>query len=125
MPALPEFDELLRLAEKDPDRLEALRAEMCEQLILDAPVELRRRLRGLQFRIDMERRRSSTPMAACIKISEMMHESFGRLRDALNEAQSIQAGTLTSVSKDIDNNRTKHAEESQAQPADILQFPVR
>ena len=126
MPALPEFDELLRLAEKNPERLEALRAEMCEQLILDAPAEYRRRLRGLQFQIDMERQKASTPMAACIKISEMMHDSFGRLRDALNEAQGIQAGALSSVSDDIDKNRIKRAtQEPEIQPADILQFPVR
>ncbi|MBL4794320.1 MAG: DUF3135 domain-containing protein [Pseudomonadales bacterium] len=120
MTTLPEFDELVRLAKTDPEALESLRADMCEKLILEAPADIRRRLRGLQFKIDMERERTKTPMAACIKISEMMHDSFGRLRDALNEAQGAQAGTLTDVSKDI-NRQAEAAPEPRA--ADIIQFP--
>lgn len=83
---LPNFDKLKELAENDPTELERLRIELCEQLIHEAPEEYRRRLRGLQFRIDMERRKAKSPMAACITISGMMHDSFDKLRMALNEA---------------------------------------
>lgn len=90
---LPDFDVLQEMAEQDPEGLERLRIELCDQLIQSAPAKYRRRLRGLQFRVDMERRRAGNPMAACIAISAMMHDSFDQLRQALNEA----AGNTTSV----------------------------
>lgn len=86
MKDLPEFDVLREMAQNNPEQLEQLRVEMCDQLIQEAPAHVRRRLRGLQFQIDMERRRAKSSMAACIAISGMMHESFDRLRQVLNEA---------------------------------------
>lgn len=83
---LPSFDALRELSQKDPDALERLRIQLCDQIIQDAPPAYRRKLRGLQFRIDMERRRAKSPMAACIAISGMMHDTFDKLRQALNEA---------------------------------------
>lgn len=83
---LPNFDKLKDMAHNNPMKLERLRIEMVEKLIHEAPEQYRRRLRGLQFRIDMERRKAKSPMAACITISGMMHDSFDKLRMALNEA---------------------------------------
>ena len=83
---LPEFDKLREMAQRDPEALERLRVELCDRLIQEAPEKYRRKLRGLQFRVDMERRRAKSPMAACIAISGMMHDSFDRLRQTLNEA---------------------------------------
>lgn len=83
---LPSFDVLREMAQKDPDALERLCVQLCDQLIQDAPPAYRRKLRGLQFRVDMERRRAKSPMAACIAISGMMHDSFDKLRQALNDA---------------------------------------
>ncbi len=90
---LPEFDTLREMAQNDPEGLERLRVQLCDQLIQNAPEAYRRKLRGLQFRVDMERRRAKSPMAACIAISAMMHDSFDQLRQALNEA----AGNATTV----------------------------
>lgn len=90
---LPEFDKLKEMAQNDPEGLERLRMQLCNQLIQSAPEAYRRKLRGLQFRVDMERRRAKSPMAACIAISAMMHDSFDQLRQALNEA----AGSATTV----------------------------
>lgn len=112
---LPNFDELLKLAQENPEELEALRKRLCDNLIQNAPQKYRRRLRGLQFQIDMERQKAKTPMAACLKISAMMHESFRSLRDALNEAQGIQAGNLTAI------NRSKPANPPVAK---VLEFPA-
>lgn len=92
---LPEFDQLREMAQTDPEGLERLRMQLCDQLIQSAPEAYRRKLRGLQFRVDMERRRAKTPMAACIAISGMMHDSFDRLRQVLNEAASSASATGT------------------------------
>ena len=107
---LPEFDKLREMAKQNPEQLEKLRAELCDQLIQEAPEEHRRRLRGLQFRIDMERQRAKSPMAACIAISGMMHDSFDRLRQVLNEAAGNVSPTL------------KSEQEAEAVPAKVLPF---
>ncbi|MDQ2695769.1 MAG: DUF3135 domain-containing protein [Pseudomonadota bacterium] len=82
--ALPPFDELAELARNRPDEFERLRRAACEAFINDAPEKARQRLRGLQFRIDMERRRCKTPLQACIRISAMMQDSLVDLGDTLN-----------------------------------------
>lgn len=83
---LPPFEQLVALGKQDPGALEQLRIELCEALIHDAPDTTRRKLRGLQFRIDMQRRKARSPMAACIAISGMMHDEFDQLRQALHDA---------------------------------------
>lgn len=82
-----DFDKLKHLAETDPESLEQLRESMINDLIESAPEEYRRRLRGLQFRIDMEREKADTPISSCVAISQMMHDSFDDLRTAIYEAQ--------------------------------------
>jgi hypothetical protein len=87
---LPEFDQLLELAQADPAGLEQLRVELCERVIKRAPEPCRRKLRGLQFRIDMQRRKARSHMAACITISGMMHDAFDQLRESLHEAAGLK-----------------------------------
>lgn len=113
--ALPDFDELVKLAEENPEELENLRQRLCDELIQSAPQEYRRRLRGIQFQIDMERQKAKSPMAACLKISEMMHDSFSQLRDALNEVQEIRSSN---------GNIRKQSSVKAVQPAaKVLSFP--
>lgn len=102
----PTTDELIKLAEQDPQALEDLRQREINALIDSAPADMQRRLRGLQFQIDAKRQLSKTPMAACIAISQMMFDSVYELNDALN---GTKEGTVKS-------------EAGQA-PADILSFP--
>ncbi|MEC8009219.1 MAG: DUF3135 domain-containing protein [Pseudomonadota bacterium] len=131
MKDLPEFDELMRLAKEDPEALERLRQEAIEDLISNAPEQHQRRLRGLQFQVDMERQRAKNPMDSCIKISRLMHDSFSKLRDTLNEAQQTHVAQL----KSILNQKAKRSQPEQASNeavetkkvanANIVQFPGR
>ncbi|MBL4608056.1 MAG: DUF3135 domain-containing protein, partial [Pseudomonadales bacterium] len=92
----------------DIQEFEALRTKLCDELINSAPTAKRRRLRGIQFQVDMERRRAATPLAACIRISEMMHSSFDELRYALNEASGAQSSVpihRTAKRADARNNQ--------------------
>lgn len=84
---LPSFDELMRLASQEPDTLEELRKDCVDKLITKAPEQYQRRLRGLQFQIDMERERASNPVSSCVRISQMMHEGLANLRDVINKAE--------------------------------------
>jgi len=71
-----DFDEWSRLAKADPSAFEARRLALIEEYLRQFPQPDQQRLRGLQFRIDMVRRRSRTPLSACLKISSMMWESL-------------------------------------------------
>ncbi len=86
---LPDVDALIRLAKDDPDGLERLRERLSNQLIENAPKEAQKRLYGLQFQINMERRRAHNPLHSCIKISEMMMESYQSLQEALAELAEL------------------------------------
>ncbi|TNC80424.1 MAG: DUF3135 domain-containing protein [Oleiphilus sp.] len=80
---LPGFDELVSLAKHHPEQFEALRIELCEQLIARAPIHSRRRLQGLQFQINMERQKSNSGIGTCIRLSQLMNESLLKLNAAL------------------------------------------
>ena len=116
---LPEFEELAALAQNNPEALEALRKEHSDALIDSAPDKFKRRLRGLQFQIDMEIRKAPNPMASCIRISQMMHESFGELRTALN---SLPGNTTQLYQHEIQD---KVVGEDITAPATVLSFPSR
>jgi Protein of unknown function (DUF3135) len=78
-----DFDEWQRLAREDPDEFERRRRTTIEALIDQAPPEHRERLRALQSRIDLERRRAKTPLEATLRLQSMMWERFGQLRETL------------------------------------------
>jgi hypothetical protein len=91
MSDFPNFDQLLKLAQEKPEELERFRQEQVELLINQAPAASQQRLRGLQFQIDAQRQiHNDSPMGACVKISQMMHESFAELRVWLNDLTGMQ-----------------------------------
>ncbi len=72
------------MARNDPQSLENLRRRLTNKVIQSASTdEQRRRLEGLQFRVDMERKRARSPLAATIKISEMMCHSLADLHRSM------------------------------------------
>ncbi len=83
-----DFDEWMLLHARDPQAFERRRREWVEQIIESAPVEHRRRLRGLMFQVDMERRRAANPMDSCMRISALMWDKFGDLKSHLNAMAS-------------------------------------
>lgn len=87
---LPSFERLREMAVNDPDALERLRQEYVKAAINTAPEEYRGRLEGLQFQIDGQRRLAKTPMAACINISKMMHESLHQLRGFIDGKETVE-----------------------------------
>ena len=93
---LPAFDVLVDMARNDPQGLEKLRRSLTDAVITAASNETtRRRLRGLQFRVDMERRRATTPLAATIRISEMMCQSLAALHRSMVAPETRQAAEPT------------------------------
>jgi len=67
------FDDWAELAARDPQGFEALRQQTIDAVIEKAQsTRQRRRLQGLQWRIDMVRRQAKTPLAACVHMYGMM-----------------------------------------------------
>jgi len=83
---LPDFDHLVSLAKDDPVAFEALREQLCAQVIDRAPERAKKRLEGIQFTINMERARCRTNVQACMRISEMMRSALLELNATLNIA---------------------------------------
>ena len=88
-----DFDMWTQLAQDDPEEFERQRRIVIETAINTAPATMHQRLRGLQWRIDVEIERSNNPVESCVKINRMMMEkvyskgglleSFDRLIDNL------------------------------------------
>lgn len=96
-----DFEEWARLAREHPDEFERRRRAEVSAAIEAAPEHLRQRLHGLQFRLDLERGRSSTALGSCVRLNSLMWTGFHRLRRELNAlangggsgADSAPAGT--------------------------------
>lgn len=92
---LPAFDTLRYLAEHDPERLEHLRQTLTELLISRSPEESRQRLRGLQFQVNARIQLAPNPVAACIAVSSMMHETLDQLQQVLCDGPDYPAVRTT------------------------------
>lgn len=66
------FDFWANLAQSDPSAFEEARKLMLDSLIESAPAHVQTRLKGLQWQIENVRSRASSPLGACVKISNMM-----------------------------------------------------
>jgi hypothetical protein len=85
-----DFDEWADLAKRDPEAFERRRAQVIEEFLDQVPDDRRERLRCLQWRIDRTRERASNPVAACVRLSQMMWDSVlgdGGLLEALEGAR--------------------------------------
>ena len=112
----PSFDDLLKLAQENPEALEKFRLEQVELIISQAPIKNQQRLRGLQFQIDAQRAlHINSPMGACLKMSQMMHNSFDELRTWLDK---ITTGS-NPLQHDLEGYQSSHQS-----GATILSFPA-
>lgn len=108
---LPAFDVLVDMARNDPEGLETLRRSLTEAVISAATSDVtKRRLKGLQFRVDMERARAHTPLAATIRISEMMCRSLADLHRSMVAPESLD---------------TDQPAANEAPPANVIEFEPR
>ena len=117
------FDDLVELAKKDPHALERLRQQTCHQWLALAPTQDRRKLNGLQFKIDMSRQRSQSNTAHCMQLYQQMNESFMQLKTLLSQTQDMlphdkraHPTLSTPTTKDDQQKKTS---------ADVIHFPNR
>lgn len=80
---LPCFDELMEMNRQNPEKLEALRQQLTNELLRGKSPEQRRSLDQLVFRIEAERSRCKNPLGLCIRLSSMMHDRFWKMAGLL------------------------------------------
>lgn len=75
------FEEWAQLARQDQAAFEEKRAATIRRAIEDTAHSERERrmLNGLQFKVDMVRRRHKTPLGACIALSDMLMQQVHQL----------------------------------------------
>ncbi len=98
-----DFDSWRSLAESDAEAFEQRRRDLLQAEIELAPASLRPRLRGLQWQIDMARRRCKTPALASARLFEMMWEQVYGENGFLD--------VLTNVKAPAGSTHDKHAAE--------------
>ncbi|MBR9869109.1 MAG: DUF3135 domain-containing protein [Oceanospirillales bacterium] len=102
-----DFDHLAKLAQTKPQVLERYLRLKINQIINDSRPENKIQLRRLQFRIDAIRYRAKTPLAACIKISQMMHDELWCLKEVLNRSKDSANPADSANASVITDNRTR------------------
>jgi hypothetical protein len=102
-----DFDEWRTLASSDPEAFEAMRRKVLQAVIDRAPEKRRQRLQGLQWRVDQVRRRSSSPMAACISLSDMMWESFAGDKGLVEALRGTRQNTPHQADNELQGARAE------------------
>lgn len=101
-----DFDEWAMLARTAPDEFEQRRRAVIESLISRSNNV--RRLRGLQWRIDLERKRARTPLQLCERLSTLMWDSFMDLNHALNTLVGNDCGSTSTSSHSAQSAKIIH-----------------
>lgn len=86
---IPNFEALAALAKEDPIEFETLRDQLCKQLLEQAPEHISQHLKGLQFKINIERQRPKTPLKSCLELSKLMNNSLIELEKVLSNPQEF------------------------------------
>ena len=70
-----DFDGWAKLAQTDQNAFEIKRKNAIEAVISEAPARNQPQLRRMQWKLDRIREIAPSPMAACVRMQEMMWES--------------------------------------------------
>jgi hypothetical protein len=87
-----DFDRWRELAINDPQAFEAERVRVIEQAIAEAPARSRERLLKLQWKLDQIRRTSRTPLAAALRMHQLLSQSVWGERGLLEHLRWLQTG---------------------------------
>jgi hypothetical protein len=121
-----DFEAWAALARNNPDEFERQRREAIASLIASSPAN-RRRLEGVQFRIDMERKLAHSPLKACLRVSAMMWDTFLELRTGLTELGAYASTPQRAHLELVDSGAPAAAARGDAPPpsATVLSFTPR
>jgi hypothetical protein len=100
-----DFDAWAKLFIENPQAFEKQRLQAVEQLIRQAPVHKQQRLRCLQWKLDQIRRTTPNPLAASVRMNQLLWESLAGPGGLLERLQQ------------------PHASHRSRPPAQVMAFP--
>ena len=109
-----DYEEWALLARENPTEFEEMRQREIERMILATPLAIQKRLRGLQWRIDMERRKCPNALSACLRLYTMMW-------DAVTEDD----GFVSALNLLANSGEFGKWQKTEVNSAQILHFPAR
>lgn len=80
---LPPFDELVKLAQENPDAFERLKREMCEECIMSASKSMQSRLWAQQSHIDLVVSHCKNPNHVNVELMRELVAQVRKFQDAL------------------------------------------
>ncbi|MGL6316821.1 DUF3135 domain-containing protein [Vibrio sp. WXL103] len=86
-PALPSFDELAELAQKDPKAFDELKASLCQACIDASSPQMQQRLRAQQSHLDRLVSQSKNPIHANVLLRRELLVQFQKFRQVLSEGK--------------------------------------
>ncbi|WEM42455.1 DUF3135 domain-containing protein [Photobacterium sp. DA100] len=89
MQTLPPFDELKAMAENEPEKLEALRLAMSEEVIHNASSEMQPRLRAQMSHINHVIAKGKNPNHTNIMLMAELQQQLKRFAQALNAPETL------------------------------------
>ena len=123
---LPGFDVLVDMARNQPHQLEELRQSLTKEVIDSASTEQqKRRLKGIQFQVEMERQRARTPLQATIRISEMMCQSMAELHKSMVTPLAEEDTKHTRAALSSVKNEALSSHSAKPAGATVLEFRSR
>lgn len=91
MDKFPSVDELIKMAKEDPEKLNALQKSESQKIIDRASPENKVKLEGIQFKIDMiKRKNKGNQTKTMIELNGIMKESFNKLSEELKVFQGLE-----------------------------------
>ncbi|NAX21334.1 DUF3135 domain-containing protein [Vibrio sp. V39_P1S14PM300] len=81
---LPPFDELVKLAERDPEAFNRFKHQLCDEMIASASDFMQDRLRAQQSHIDLLISHCSNPTHVNVTLQSELFKQFAKFREALN-----------------------------------------
>ncbi len=106
--------EWAELAQQDPEAFEEMRLKLIADLINNAPAELRKRLEGIQWKVEHVRKRAKNPADALFAISNMMWESTQQMGHKQQALLDILMGRGQAIETLYGNNSGKILDFKQA-----------
>lgn len=129
-----DFNEWSTLYAVDPAAFEAKKEAVLTRLVQESDADSQLSLEQTLFRIRMTSKRAKSPLQAAMESSKLMWESFGKLREKLDELNSHLAPTpevsgpnslrLVSPDKQFDQSKTQVSKQfgNPVRQATVLEF---
>lgn len=91
MDKFPSVDELIRMAKEDPEKLNELQKNESQKIIDRANPENKVKLEGIQFKIDMiKRKNKNNQTKTMLELNGLMKESYNKLAEELKVFQNLE-----------------------------------